>query len=111
MLVERFAKDMVQSDVFKMYIGAGFFGTMIFFVFNAHIYTPYEMLLGTILVTIGLKGISNMMISLLILLFNLKSGSDKNIHKIAEDRINLLLHQLEIKEAELKLTKKVEEIN
>lgn len=89
---------MVNSTIFSTYIAAGFFGTLIFFILNSHLFTPFEMMLGTIIVTIGLKGISNMMISLVILLFDLQQESDQQAYKIAEDKLDLLMHQMKMGE-------------
>ena len=66
MIVERFSQNVLNSGLFRFYIATGFFATLIFFTINADLFTPIEMILGIIMVTIILKGISNMMFSLII---------------------------------------------
>lgn len=68
MVVERFSQNLINSGIFRLYIATGFFATLIFFVINADLFTPLEMIFGIMGVTIVLKGITNMMLSLLILL-------------------------------------------
>lgn len=88
MVVERFARN-VNARVLKFYVATGFFGISIFFVMNTHIFTPLEIVIGIIFTTIILKAISNIMLSLVVLFFNLenKKGEldvDFHIHKIDE---------------------------
>ena len=73
MIIERFSQTVVNSGIFRVYTATGFFATLIFFTINADFFTPIEMILGIILVTIALKGISNFMLSLIISLFSLET--------------------------------------
>jgi len=59
-------------------------------------------MLGTIIVTIAVKGISNLMLSMVILLFNLDSEQDMKDLKVTGDKVDLLLPELQMKEAKLK---------
>jgi hypothetical protein len=105
MVVENFSRKVVSSGIFNTFIATGFFATLIFFVLNAHLFTPWEIVFGTVLVTIGLKGISNIMLSLVILLFNLENIKSGNDIKLAEDKIDLLLNDMKMKEANIKAIK------
>ncbi len=105
MVIENFSRKMASSGIFNTYIATGFFATLIFFILNSHLFTPMEMMFGTIVITIALKGISNIMLSLIILLFDLQSSYDEQQFKVSEDRLNLLVHELQMKQAKLKTSK------
>jgi hypothetical protein len=94
MVIENFSREMINSTIFRTYIATGFFAILIFFILNSHIFTPYEIVLGTMVVTIALKGVSNMMISLIILLFDLQITKDEHTIKLAEDKLDLLMNQM-----------------
>jgi hypothetical protein len=99
MVIENFSREMINSTIFRTYIATGFFAILIFFILNSHIFTPYEMVLGTIIATIALKGISNIMISAIILLFDLQSTKDEYALKLAEDKLDLLMNQMKTRSA------------
>lgn len=105
MVIERFSQNVVSSGVFKLYIATGFFATLIFFVVNADLFTPMEMLLGIIGVTIILKGISNMMLSLIILLFSFDNKQAELDFQYNSEKIDAMLAELSIKEATAANTK------
>ena len=88
MVIERFSQNVISSGVFKLYIATGFFATLIFFVVNADLFTPMEMLLGIIGVTIILKGVSNMMLSLIILLFSFDNKQAELDFKYNSEKID-----------------------
>ncbi len=100
MVVERFSQNVINSGVFRLYIATGFFATLIFFVINADLYTPLEMIFGIIGVTIVLKGVSNMMFSLIILLFNLDSKREELNFKYNEEKINAMMAELGVQDAQ-----------
>ena len=102
MVIESFSKKMIASGIFNTYIAAGFFGTLVFFILNADLFTPLEMTFGTIFITIALKGVSNMMLSLVILLFNLKNTQEKHDFKSTEDKLELLINELQLQDTRLK---------
>ncbi len=102
MLVENFSQKVLRSNIINTYVATAFFASLIFFVINANAYTPLEMLTGVILVTVAFKGISNMMLSLVILLYNL-NGKEKSIEfEEATSKINSLLNDLSLQQAKLK---------
>jgi len=109
MAIENFSRKIMGSGVFHIYIAAGFFGTLIFFVLNSNLFTPLEMTFGTIIVTIALKSISNLMFSLIVLLFDLKHTHEEHDFKMAEDRLNILLNQMNVAEASAQASKIVNE--
>lgn len=100
MIVERFSQNVINSGIFRLYIATGFFATLIFFVVNADLYTPLEMIFGIIGVTIILKGVSNMMLSLIILLFNLDNKRDELDFKYNEEKINAMMSELGVQDAQ-----------
>lgn len=100
MVVEKFSQNVINSGIFRLYIATGFFATLIFFVVNADLYTPLEMIFGIIGVTIILKGVSNMMLSLIILLFNLDNKREELEFKYNEEKINAMMAELGVQEAQ-----------
>lgn len=100
MVVERFSQNVINSGIFRLYIATGFFATLIFFVINADLYTPMEMIFGIVGVTIVLKGVSNMMLSLIILLFNLDNKKKELEFKYNEEKINAMMAELGVQDAQ-----------
>jgi hypothetical protein len=105
MVIESFSQKVIQSGILKTYVAAGFFATLVFFVINSHLFTPMQMLFWTIIATVGFKGLSNIMFSLIILLFDFKGKHNENQYKLAEDKLDLLIHDIQMKEAQLKSEK------
>lgn len=99
MVIEKFSQNVINSGLFKLYIATGFFATLIFFVINADLFTPIEMLVGIIGVTVILKGISNMMLSLIILLFNFENKQEELDFKYNSEKIDAMLAELSINDA------------
>ena len=98
MIIERFSQTVINSGIFRLYIATGFFATLIFFVLNAELFTPFEMILGTILITIVLKGMSNLMLSLIISLFSLDNKRSEFDFKYKKKKIQVMLNELSVKE-------------
>ena len=98
MIIERFSQTVINSGLFKLYIATGFFATLIFFTINAELFTPLEMILGIILVTIVLKGISNIMLSMIISLFSLDNKRSEFDFKYNEEKIQVMLNELSVKD-------------
>ena len=105
MVIERFSQAVVNSGIFRIYIAAGFFATSIFFIINADLFTPIEMLLGIILTTFILKGISNMMLSMIISLFSLDNKRSEFDFKYNEEKIQVMLNELAVKDISNDLNK------
>ena len=105
MVIERFSQNLINSGIFKIYIATGFFATLIFFVVNSELFSPIEMILGSILITIILKGLSNLMLSFMVSSFSLENKKAEFDFKYNEEKINILLTQLVAKEADEKLNK------
>lgn len=98
MIIERFSQTVINSGVFRLYIATGFFATLIFFTVNSDFFTPIEMILGIILVTVALKGISNLMLSLIISLFSLDNKRSEFDFKYNEEKIQVMLNELGVKD-------------
>ncbi len=105
MVIERFSQNLINSGIFKIYIATGFFATLIFYVVNSELFSPIEMILGSILITIILKGLSNLMLSFMVSSFSLENKKAEFDFKYNEEKINILLNQLVAKEADEKLNK------
>ena len=98
MVIERFSQNLMNSGLFKTYIATGFFATLLFFLFNSELFTPIEMLVGIIFITLLLKGLSNIMISLIISLFSLENKRKEFEFKYNEEKINAMLNELVVKD-------------
>ena len=98
MIIERFSQTVINSGIFRFYVATGFFATLIFFTINAELFTPMEMILGIILVTICLKGVSNMMLSLIISLFSLDNKRNEFDFKYNKEKIQVMLDELSVKD-------------
>lgn len=98
MVIERFSQNVLNSGLFRLYIGAGFFGTLIFFVINADLFTPLEMIVGIMAITILLKGLTNIMFSLIVSFFSLENKRAELEFKYNEEKIDAMLNELNIKE-------------
>lgn len=99
MIIEKFSQNVINTGIFRLYIATGFFTTLIFFVINADLFTPLEMIFGIVGVTVVLKGVSNMMLSLIILLFNLENKRSELDFKYNAEKIDAMLAELSIKDA------------
>ena len=100
MHVERFARGVINSGVLDFYIAMTFFATVIFFVLNVHLYTPMEILLWTFIVTVGAKGFANLMLGLLISLYDLSKVEEKNNFNQESEKINQMISELKLQEIE-----------
>lgn len=98
MVIERFSQNLINSGLFKTYIATGFFATLLFFLFNSELFTPLEMIVGIVFITLFLKGLSNIMISLIISLFSLENKRKEFEFKYNEDKINAMLNELVVKD-------------
>ena len=98
MVVERFSQNLINTGIFRIYIAIGFFATIIFFTFNAELFSPLQMLFSAILVTVTLKGFSNLMLSFIVNNFSLEQKRMDFDNRYNEDKINLLLNQLATKD-------------
>ncbi len=108
MVIEQFSRKVLNSGVLDTFVATGFFSILIFFTLNSHLYTPLEMVFGTILVTIAFKGVSNMMFSLVILLFDLENVQAEQELKVTEDKLDLLLNEMQLSESRLRSEKFVQ---
>ena len=109
MLVEDFSSRVLRSNIVKTYVATAFFATLIFFILNANSYTPLEMMIGIVLVTIAFKGVSNMMLSLVILLFNLQRKDDSLEFEKSASNVNSLLNDLSLQQAKIKTNQNIKE--
>ena len=102
MIIEDFSYRLVSSKMMNTYVATAFFSTLIFFVLNANSYTPMEMIMGVVVVTVAFKGVSNMMLSLVILLFNLENKEQALEFENTSSKVNGLLHELSLQQTKIK---------
>lgn len=102
MVVERFSQNVINSGIFRLFIATGFFATLIFFVVNADYYTPLEMIAGVMGVTVMLKGLSNVMLGVIVSLFSLKNKEEEFNFKYNKEKIDMLVSELAVQEAQVK---------
>jgi len=110
MVVERFSQSVINSGIFRLFVASGFFATVIFFVINADLFTPLEMIFGIISITIMLKAIANIMLSLIISFFSLENKENELDFKYNEDKIDSMLNELNVQEV-LSSNKKINSTN
>ncbi|MCK9162066.1 MAG: hypothetical protein GX118_00675 [Arcobacter butzleri] len=100
MIIERFSQSVIGSGILRLYVAVGFFASLIFFVLNADHYSPMEMLVWMIVITIALKGIAYLMLSMIILLFSLENKKAEMEYYSKASEIEQMLADLVMKEAE-----------
>ncbi len=105
MVIESFSRKVLRSGMLNTIVAAGFFSTLIFFILNTHLFTPLEMVFGTIIATIAFKGLSNIMLSLVILLYNLQNNQEARHFKVEEEKLDLLMNELKMRDAKQKTVK------
>lgn len=105
MTINDFAKKMVGSGIFNTYVATVFFSSAIFFVLNASIFTPLEMIFGIVLTTIIFKGVANIMLSMTISLVDLDNQQDQVDFKKSSDNLESLVNDLAIQEAAIQSNK------
>ncbi len=98
MIVEKFTQNFLNTGLFRLYIATGFFASLIFFTLNADYFTAMEMIIGIMGVTIFLKAISNIMLSMIVSLFSLDNKREEIEFKYNEERITSLLNELNVQE-------------
>ncbi len=109
MLVEEFSNKVLRSKIIDTYVATAFFAVVIFFTLNADIYTPIEMLFGVIFVTIAFKGLSHMMVALIILLYDFDHKKESIELGEVSSRINGLLNDLSLQQTKIKSQKALNE--
>jgi len=105
MMVENFSKTIVKSKILDTYVAAVFFATIIFFVLNSGFYSPFEMIAWIVVVTIGFKGIANLMLSMTISLVNLDNTQNQIDFEKSSSKLETLVSDLAIQEATVQSTK------
>jgi len=105
MIVENFSKKIITSRLLDTYVAASFFATLIFFVLNSNVYSPFEMILGVIIVTTAFKSIANIMLSMTISLVNLNNEQDSIEFEEASNKLESLVNDLAIQEASVQSMK------
>ena len=98
MVIERFSQDVLNTGLFRLYTATGFFATLIFFVLNSHLFTPIEMVFWLVLASILFKALSNLMLGLIIALFNLENKRQEIDLRYNEEKIDAMLSELNIKD-------------
>ena len=102
--IEKFSNNIVRSNILTTYVATAFFATLIYFVINANLYTPIEMVFGVIISTVFFKSIGNIMFSLLIALFNLQNKEEEMAFDKLSTNVEGLLNDLALQESKLNLS-------
>lgn len=102
MVIEEFSNRVLASKIIDTYVATAFFATVVFFVLNSHAYTAIEMLFGVMIVTIAFKGLSHLMVALVIALFNLDNKKDELEFDNQVSRIDGLLNDLALQQTKIK---------
>ncbi|MEA2049944.1 MAG: hypothetical protein U9O56_04365 [Campylobacterota bacterium] len=105
MVVENFSRNLIRSKILNTYVAAVFFAVVIFFVLNASFFSPFEMISWIVIVTIGFKGIANIMLSMSISLINLDNTENKLEFEKSSTQLETLVNDLAIQEASVQSTK------
>jgi len=108
MQTEEFSKRLLQSRIFDTYVATVFFAIVIFFILNSSFYTPIEMMVVTVFVTILFKGLANIMLSMTISLFNLSNEQDKLDFEKSSNSLESLVNDLAIQEATTQSNKTIQ---
>lgn len=108
MKTEEFSKRLLQSGIFDTYVATVFFGVVIFFVLNSSFYTPTEMIVAIVFITILFRGLANIMISMTISLFNLSNEQDKLDFEKSSNSLESLVNDLAIQEASAQSNKTIQ---
>ncbi len=109
MVVSRFSKNIIRSRILKTYVAVAFFSTLIFFVLNAEMFTPIEMIFYIVLATIVFKGLSNLMLSMVIALIPLSNEQDSIEFEKSSTKLESLVNDLAIQEAAVQSAKNKKE--
>ena len=105
MVIEDFSNRLLASRVVDTYVATAFFATLVFFVINATAYTPLEMMLGVVIVTIAFKGFSHLMIALIIAFFNLDNRKEEMEFNEKVSHLDGLLNDLALQQTKIKTQK------
>jgi len=105
MVIERFSRKMLDSGILDTYVAAVFFSSVIFFVLNASSFTPTEMMIWIVSITIVFKGVANIMLSMTISLVNLDNKHNSIEFKKSSDELDSLVKDLAIQEAAIQSNK------
>lgn len=105
MIVESFSKTIIKSKILDTYVAAVFFAIIIFFVLNSGHFSPFEMISWIMIVTIAFKGISNLMLSMVISLVSLDNTEDKIEFDKSASKLETLVNDLAIQEATVQSSK------
>jgi hypothetical protein len=105
MIIEKFSRKMIVSRLFDTYVATAFFATLIYYVLNASLYTPLEMMIGVVLSTIVFKSFANLMLSMSISLVDLDKTQDAIEFEKSSNKLESLVSDLAIQEASVQSTK------
>ena len=107
MIVESFSKTIIKSKILDTYVAAVFFAIVIFFVLNSRHFSPFEMIVWVMIVTIGFKGIANLMLSMTISLVNLDNTQNQIEFEKSSTKLETLVNDLAIQEATVQSSKNI----
>jgi hypothetical protein len=102
MIVEKFFDNIVQSRIIDAYVATAFIATSIFFIINISLYTPTEILMSIIFVTLAFKGLAHLMVSFIIMFFDLKEKEESVELQQQLTKLDSLVDELSLQQAKIK---------
>jgi len=105
MIVEKFFNAILKSKIIDIYVAIAFIATAVFFIMNISSYTPFEILVGIVLVTLSFKGLAYLMVSFVIMFFDLKQKEDSVQLQQKLAKLDSLVDELALQQTKLKNNK------
>jgi hypothetical protein len=105
MIVEKFFNAILKSKIIDIYVAIAFIATAVFFIMNISLYTPFEILVGIVLVTLSFKGLAYLMVSFVIMFFDLKQKEDSVQLQQKLAKLDSLVDELALQQTKLKNNK------
>jgi len=101
-MVENFFYKILETRLINTYVAAAFFATTIFFILNISLYTPSEILLWTMIVTLTFKGLAHLMVAIIIFFFDLSKREESVELRKKLNKLETLVNELSIQQAKIK---------
>ena len=101
-MVEKFFIKIIKTKFIDFYVATAFFATVVFFILNISLYTPSEILMWIIIVTLTFKGLAHLIVSIIIMFFDLKQIEQNLEYKKQLNKLETLVNELSIQQTKIK---------
>jgi len=101
-MVENFFFKIIKTKFIDFYVATAFFATVIFFILNISLYTPIEILMGIIIVTLIFKGLAHLIVSIILMFYDLNKIEQNLEYKKKLNKLETLVNELSIQQAKIK---------